>query len=301
MKSSKIIYAIIVTYNGKQWIEKCLGSLESSSVGVSIVVVDNDSNDGTPEYIQRYYPHVTLLYSESNLGFAKANNIGIRYALDQGATRFFLLNQDAWVESDTIEQLCLAIEKDNNIGIVSPMHMSGDGENLDWGFAEYLPGAFASDAFLNKIQDEYSCRFINAAAWMISKQCIKKVGGFDTSLFCHYGEDDNYCQRVRFHGFQIKVITNCRIFHDRYNRKLTEIEYQGRFFNQSDTARKIEMGNILVEKNIQKQIDQNRRAIIMSLVKLRFRSINQIKTEIAFLEKVKFSRVANMNGGEVWL
>lgn len=59
---------------------------------------------------------------------------------------------------------------------------------------------------------------VNAAAWLVSAACIKKVGGFDRLLFTHYGEDDNYCQRLEYHGFELIVNSQAIIYHDRENR-----------------------------------------------------------------------------------
>ena len=78
------ISVIVVTYNGLQWYDRCFSSLRQSNVPVSTVVVDNASNDGTVAYIKEHFPEIHLIESDKNLGFGGANNIGIRYALDQG-------------------------------------------------------------------------------------------------------------------------------------------------------------------------------------------------------------------------
>ena len=99
------IYTIIVTYNGMRWVDACFGSLRGSTVPLHTVVVDNGSTDGTPQRIAERFPEVHLIRSDENLGFGRGNNAGIRYALGQGATHFFLLNQDAWIYPDTVERL----------------------------------------------------------------------------------------------------------------------------------------------------------------------------------------------------
>ena len=95
------IFAIVITYNGQKWYDRCFGSLSASETPVEIVVVDNASSDDTVGFIKERFPGVHLIESKENLGFAKANNIGIRYALDNDADFVFLLNQDAWIEKDT--------------------------------------------------------------------------------------------------------------------------------------------------------------------------------------------------------
>src|SRR5260370_31135168 len=76
----KAISIVIVTWNCKKFAEECLGSLRaySQDPNAEIIVVDNASSDGTCELVRDSYPGVTLIQSEANLGFAKANNIRIR-------------------------------------------------------------------------------------------------------------------------------------------------------------------------------------------------------------------------------
>ena len=95
-------FIVIVTFNGMQWIEKCLNSVHSV---YKIVVVDNYSSDDTVAYIKNKCPRAKLLLQSKNLGFGAANNIGISYALNQGADYVFLLNQDVYIESNTIDKL----------------------------------------------------------------------------------------------------------------------------------------------------------------------------------------------------
>src|SRR5574344_2140153 len=99
------IYAVVVAYNGMQWYDKCFGSLQASSVPVHTIVIDNASGDNTVAYIKEQFPNVHIIESKTNLGFAKANNIGIKYAMDNNADYVFLLNQDAWIEEDTLSVL----------------------------------------------------------------------------------------------------------------------------------------------------------------------------------------------------
>ena len=109
----KSVYAIIVSYNFNRndWLNKCLTSLKKSSYPVNIIVVDNNSTDNSVNIIKSKYPEVILFEQKENLGFAKANNIAIRYAYDKGADFVFLLNQDAWIEKDTVAKLVEVAEK----------------------------------------------------------------------------------------------------------------------------------------------------------------------------------------------
>lgn len=216
------MYSIIVTYNGMQWIRQCIDSLLTSSHLTIILVIDNGSTDETVPFLRATYPQVYVHVTGKNLGFGQANNIGIRKALQEGAEHIFLLNQDAWVEPETIAKLVLAQQQHPNIGIASPVHLNGTGSAPDLYFLQYVREStdqVTESSLLDRkvTQQLIPCAFINAAAWLLSRECLLKVGGFDR-IFFHYGEDRNYCQRVRYHGFDIAVVTGSFIYHDREQR-----------------------------------------------------------------------------------
>jgi len=216
----KSVYIIIVTYNGMRWIDKCLDSLKESKYPSTMLVIDNHSSDGTAAFIGRHYPDVRLTISSRNLGFGQANNIGMRKALEEGADYVFLLNQDAYVEPETIGRLVDAHAANASFGILSPLHFNGKGDALDVYFEQYLSrssgGGGGEESSRGERRRDALVRteFVNAAAWLISAGCLRQVGGFDP-LFFHYGEDDNYAHRVLFHGWGIGVLTSARIRHDR--------------------------------------------------------------------------------------
>src|SRR5450755_2632147 len=93
---------VIVTWNAKKYVAECLDSLQaySNDPGVEIIVVDNASSDGTPELVRDSYAGVTLMRNEENLGFAKANNEGIRKSTGE---YIFLINSDVHVLDGCIE------------------------------------------------------------------------------------------------------------------------------------------------------------------------------------------------------
>ncbi|WPO79501.1 glycosyltransferase family 2 protein [Flavobacterium sp. KACC 22761] len=210
---------VIATYNPLKWIEKCLDSLIQSTISVEILIIDNNSTDGFQEILKSKYPQIMFVQSSSNLGFGAANNIGIRKAYNNDADFVFLLNQDAWVQPDTIEKLISAQQKQPEYGIISPMHLNGKGDELDYNFSNYIIPyqckKLYSDIYLNKIQPNvYQVSFVNAAGWLLSRKCIELVGGFNPSFF-HYGEDDNYVERVHFHGMKVGILAITELFHDR--------------------------------------------------------------------------------------
>lgn len=217
------VFSVVVTYNGIQWIEKCLGSLEEENLdNHHVVVIDNGSSDGTLKKIKEKFPKVILLQSSKNLGFGQANNIGIKKALEAKAEFIFLLNQDAWIKKGTLSRLVNVAKEEPEYGIISPLHLNGDGSRLDWNFSNFIipkhcPNLY-SDAFLGRaFKPLYPADFINAAAWLIPRKTIETVGGFNP-LFFHYGEDRDYANRVYSHGLKIGICPITEIYHDREHK-----------------------------------------------------------------------------------
>lgn len=202
------VVVIIVTYNGSKWLNKCLQSLQQSILPISVIAVDNASTDNSVAILKQF-SFVEVIQSETNLGFGKANNIGIQKALEQNFDYYFLLNQDTWIEPDAIQNLVAVASKNQAFGIISPIHFSPDEISLDANFEMYWKRKTNS---ISENVDEVP--FINAAAWLLPKKVIEKVGYFEP-MFNHYGEDRNYTDRVRYHGFKTVVAKDSKIYHDR--------------------------------------------------------------------------------------
>ena len=240
------VYIVIVTYNGMAWLAKCLASIPED---YTIVVVDNNSSDNSVQFIEQNYPQVQLFKEAKNLGFGQANNKGIRYALQQGADYVYLLNQDAYLDDDTIDKLISTSKDYPNYGILSPIHTNKDKTRLDQNFSNYLNyknnSDFYSDFVLGKsIAEVYEVPFVNAAGWLIPKNTLKTVGGFDP-IFFHYGEDDNYCQRVRYHKLKIGVVPNAYMVHDREERKENKFKKGSKaYFKSKEKNLKVKYANI---------------------------------------------------------
>ena len=218
------ILVIIVTYNAMPWAKRCFDSLLSSNLKVDTFVVDNGSSDGTQQFIQQNYPNVIFKQCEINLGFGQANNIGLKYAVEHNYDYVYLLNQDAWIFNDTIENMILCHQENPQYGILSPMQVCANMDSLDICFRECtcknLP-TFVEDLFFDRMQILYEVDKVMAAHWLISIDCVKRIGGFSPTFYL-YGEDDNYIDRVHFHGLKVGIVTSAKAVHDRKDRVWTK-------------------------------------------------------------------------------
>lgn len=211
------IFVIIVTYNAmhRDWISRCMDSLGRSSVPVVPVIVDNGSTDGTRDYVPSQYPDAVWLPQDRNLGFGQANNVGIRYALQQEADFVLLLNQDAALAPDALEKM-LAVSDGESL--LSPLHLNGNGTRIDEMFRISLREArntMWDDLLIrNTLAKVYETGEICAACWLMPVALIRKIGGFNP-LFFHYSEDNNYYHRLVYHRVKTLLVPQAQMYHDR--------------------------------------------------------------------------------------
>jgi len=300
------VVAIVVTFNGIHWIDKCIGSLLESTIPLDVLVVDNHSTDGTTDKIGSDYPQVKVIDNKSNLGFGQANNIGFRRAIDMQADYVFLLNQDAWIEPDAIKVMVDHAEMNKDYGLLSPVQLNGDKTALDQEFASHLmQGAFPrfySDLFVkrNDLKELYPVAFVPAAACLLPINTIKTVGGFDP-IFLHYGEDDNYLQRVGYHNFKIGICTESLIFHDKKFETETEIKDRLQSLQNFEKELKVRYGDVNSKRNLAKYWGNTFLQSLRFLLSLRWNSFarNTKRQRIICSSyfKIKRSRKTNQHMG----
>ena len=223
------ILVIVVTYNGLKWLERCLGSVRASEVPADLYVWDNDSADGSADFVQGHFPEAKLIRSADNLGFAEANNHGMQYALEKGYDYVYLLNQDAWLEPSTLGTLVAAHKAYPEYGVLSPLQMTDGFKEYDKLFARLLPERWPVEPAVTSNRtdvmpgltghlDAVEVRRVMAAHWLVPRKTLEKVGLF-SDLFPIYGNDDNWCDRARYHGFKIGIVPEARAVHDRAYRE----------------------------------------------------------------------------------
>src|SRR5207249_5549407 len=157
-KSTMRLSAIVVTYNSRRHISACLASLARSTIRPDeIIVIDNNSADGTADFVRRTFPEATLLDFWDNRGFAEGNNRAFRIATGRF---WFLLNPDATVAPDCLERLLEVVEKEPRIGVAVPkvllarepciinsagLNVNGIGYGWDRGFLEWDRGHYDAE------------------------------------------------------------------------------------------------------------------------------------------------------------
>lgn len=211
------IYAIIVTYCAENFIEKTIKSILSSTVDLELIIIDNNSCDKTPEILHKF-SNIRLIQNPKNIGFGRACNQGMKIALKENADYVVLINQDVEVYPDTIEKLIQIHKKNPQLGIISPLQLNNENKPADLVYYWFVKSnrSFFDDLFNNKLQELYEIDFVSASFWLIPKEILSVVGGFNP-LFFMYGEDTEYCNRVRFHGYKIAIVPHAFYKHYKIN------------------------------------------------------------------------------------
>jgi len=279
MSCTEQIYVIIVTFNGERWLKTCLDSLINLVNKPCVIIVDNASTDGSCALINDEYPEITLLKQSTNLGFGRANNIGISYALQQGADYVFLLNQDAFLQPETLSRLVAVSQSNPNYGLLSPIHLTWEGHELEHYFSRFVfkNPKFYSDYILgNPLESVYEVPFIHAAGWLLPKHILKTTGGFDP-MFFHYGEDNNYCQRILYHGFKIGIVPSCFLYHDsKLREELPNYIFSETYYRDEVNKLQLDLGDInkKVTHNHYRLVNRHvLKLILLSFLRLNFTSV----------------------------
>lgn len=207
---------IIVSFNTKDLLKKCLESLPLS---VEVIVVDNASNDGTQEMINRQSLNIKLIENQRNLGFARAANQGLKQAKGK---YLLLLNSDIFVKKNALDKLIAFAKNQPQAGVVGGQLLNPDGSPQ--GSCFYLPTLpriikefwFNGFSVLSKYvpvgNKPIEVEVVSGAVFLIPKKVCQKVGFFDERYFMYF-EDLDYCRRVRQAGFKIYYLPGAEFIH----------------------------------------------------------------------------------------
>lgn len=213
------IAVIIVNWNGLEDTRKCLRSLgNSKNADWRAVVVDNGSKGDDVSTLTREFPGALIIEAGQNLGFAGGCNRGIRMAMQQGASHFFLLNNDAeLVGPDVLSNLR---DRSDGLGVaaVGPLIVYRDAPERVWFAGGKVNAALAKVKHVGMNQAAQNVHgvtevgYVSGCAMMLSRASIEKNGLFDESFFLYFEETD-WCLRARQSGSKLLVDRNLRVIH----------------------------------------------------------------------------------------
>ncbi len=238
-KSSQPDLSIIVlSWNVRELLRACLNALTDdgrrvtagapassfvlrpSSLTGELIIVDNASADGSPEMVAAEFPEARLIRNAENLGFARANNIGIaastgRYVL--------LLNSDTVVPPGALETLVAFMDAQPQAAACSPRLLQPDGAPQPYAFGcDPTPGyllcrGLARALFRRPLHDwavaePIQADWVSGACLLVRRAAIEQVGGLDEAMFMYF-EDNDWCRRMRLAGWQVWYAPTAAITH----------------------------------------------------------------------------------------
>ncbi len=198
------VFALILNYNNPSYTVEAALSLKKSDLGdnVQIVVIDNGKTQNK-DHFTRSIPGSIYIKSRGNIGFAAGNNLGIKYALDHGATHILILNPDVRIPKVFIKPLLSTFKVHQNAGLVAPAHREpgsltyGLGGSINWSNCTF---SLDNTSKLPKNECEYD--HLTFACVLIKADVIRQVGLLDERYFM-YLEDVDYCVRTKNAGFKL--------------------------------------------------------------------------------------------------
>ena len=206
--SAPKVSIIIVNYNGKELLQKCLDSLLKVNYdNFEIILVDNNSTDGTVEFITKNYPSLIIIKLDSNKGFAEPNNVAAK--ISKGKYLLFL-NNDTVVTPNFISEMVKVMETDKKIAICQSLLLKPDGSVDSSGdFIDHLGVVYNSKTKIDEIREVSSAR---GASMLVRSDIFEKLDGFDQKFFVTF-EDVDLCWRSWILGYRVLIIPTSIVYH----------------------------------------------------------------------------------------
>ena len=238
---------VIVNYNVKDYLADCLNSIKQSvhNLSIEIIVVDNNSVDGSKDFLTPLFPEVKFIWLEENLGFSKANNLAIRQATGKYT---LILNPDTLVAEDTLLKMFQYMEDNKEVGIAGCRVLNPDG-SFQLACRRGFPSTWNSFCKLfglqkifpnSKLFSKYNLTYlsenetyevdgVSGSFMFCDSKLLKNIGGFDEQYFM-YGEDLDLCKMMQLKGKKVMYVHHCSIIH-----------YKGESTKRSDLVKATQM------------------------------------------------------------
>ena len=202
---SRKALCILVTYNGMRWLDAVLAPFVDHP-DFDLWVRDNGSSDGSAEFLQEH-PAVDVFEQGDNVGFGIANNRGMCHAIREGYSHVYLLNQDAAMTREGLDHLMASARQGEPGRVWCPVQLNWAGPEANVGFDRYYAPQWKTATA------PFDVDFVNAAAWLIPRDVLTRIGGFNPIFFL-YGEDRDWAKRFVSRGGQFRVLPDVVCRHD---------------------------------------------------------------------------------------
>jgi GT2 family glycosyltransferase len=220
------VSAVVVSYNTRDDLRRCLEALRAhAGIPMEIIVVDNASTDGSAEAVRAAFPDARVIANTANLGFSRANNLGLRVARGEFV---LVVNSDCEVRPGAVAALVAILEARPDVSLVGPRTVGTDGAPqvsfgpsltplAEWRQGRLVRGVKAGDVDSLRraaalAAEEQEPDWVSASCFLARKSALDAVGGFDESFFL-YEEDVDLCLRLRRAGGRVLYTPRAEVVH----------------------------------------------------------------------------------------
>jgi len=211
-QKKKMLLVGILVHNDIGFLKRCIDSVISQKdASFDIMIIDNNSSDGSADFISRNYPRIKLVENKENEGTSVAWNRFLKESIKKRYFATLILNADIILEKNFIKNTILSLNKEG-VGVAFPFQYDYDGHKYDKKFIGALKeqGKF-SRSFL-KLNEDAEVDWLPASSIAVKNDCARKIGFFDPIFFAYF-EEKEFCRRAILNGFKILVSKKSILFH----------------------------------------------------------------------------------------
>ena len=201
--------------NWKQYelTKSCIISLlKSEFENFKIILIDNESNFKELKALKKQFKEIVTFSNQHNLGFCKANNQAIKYAIKNNFELVMLLNNDTEVDKNFIDPLINKIKKDNSVGAVQPLIMNYNKRDSVWSAGGYINKFFGYTSTIKNPNRNLGLDWVTGCCILLKADIIKKVGLIDENFFAYY-EDVDWSFRIKDLGYSLNLVNTSLVYH----------------------------------------------------------------------------------------
>lgn len=219
MNESKV-FIVILNYNTINDTLECITSLKSIDyTNYEIVVVDNSETMDCYNLLKDKFNEYKIIRTDKNLGYANGNNIGIKYALDNGADYICVLNNDVVVEENFLSKIVGVLNKNKDVGIAGPciceykdrskVQCAGATISLYTGLTKRVAKGMS---YNNNNKENMAVDFLGGACFVCKRQVLEKIGLIPENYFLFF-EETEFCIRAQKAGYKLLCVYESKVYH----------------------------------------------------------------------------------------
>ena len=322
----KKVSAIIVNYNTREYLRRCISSIidKSNKEDIEIFVVDNNSSDGSQKMIKTEFSYIHLIENKENIGYGRAINRVIKLT----TTKYLIiLNSDIEFKNDVINEFLNFAKSNEKIGIIGPKLLNSDGTvqvSYNKGYLNmcslFLDRVLFYNFFKLKIRKNklflnlfHSSNKVRKVGWVggsclfINKEVLDKVGYFDEEYFM-YGEEMELCKRIRNNGYLIYYLPKAEVIHHGFKSSASnfdkvfiemyksDIYYFQKYYSKTmvSIAKVIMLIGLLIKINLLKIFKPDDKQIDLSIKTISVLKLKEPILKIYFLFRLPFIFLINL-------